>query len=202
MWIDGSFIIRFVTYSRQYSERECTECNIRYTKSHSDGFLATKWSSEILILLLRNGDVSRTMSLAHSLAVYLQQDRQQQLHRKKFGGLTRNGSDQPSGLELYDVSSRLAYFSPLARELSYLPGRFYATWIVIVDIGRISVPWPSYSVTRFSSFACIRNLGRAVRPVLFDFTFAHLFPAAASWNCKFSGHSAPWLKSILRDSYD
>lgn len=69
-------------------------------------------------------------------------------------------------------------------------------WSLTLDV--FQPVCPSYGVTRFSSFACIRNLGRIV---LFDFTFVHLFPAAAvaSGNCELSEHSVPWLKSILRD---
>jgi len=42
MSIDGSFVIRFITYSRRYFERELSISNICYMESHNDGFSSAK----------------------------------------------------------------------------------------------------------------------------------------------------------------
>jgi len=91
MSIDGSFVIRFITYSWRY-ERELSISNICYMESHNDGFsLAKKLGNFNFFFSYITTTCRERWTLAHSFArsVHLQsqRDRQQQLHRKKFGGL-------------------------------------------------------------------------------------------------------------------
>lgn len=120
--------------------------NICYIRTTTD--FRQQENLEILIPLLYNGDVSRTMgSRTRSLGLYIcSRGRIDSCSCivKKFGGLTARETI-PTNLDGWNFTTyrrdwRL--LSPPAPKFSYLRGRFYSTRIVIVDIGRISTPVP------------------------------------------------------------
>lgn len=118
--------------------------NICYIRTTTD--FRQQESLKILIPLLYN--VTRTMgSRTHSLVLYIcSRGRIGSCSCivKKFGGLTAREtiSINLDGWNFTTYRRDWRLLSPPAPKFSYLRGRFYASRIVIVDIGRISTPVP------------------------------------------------------------
>lgn len=125
---------------------------------------------------------------------------------KKFGGLTARET-VPTSLHGWN-------FTMYRRDWRTFPSRAQVqlfTGSILRDADCDRWHWtvfqPVSQLQRWRAFQVLHasEIWGGWRTVLFDFTFVHLFPAAAvaSGNCKFSEYSVlriqPWLKSILRD---